>query len=111
MGALSLYEHLSPAEFVEKRDADESWQLLDVREPWEIEIVSAPDSIKIPLSEVAERHAELDPNRPIAVLCHAGGRSARVAEYLASLGFTQVANIVGGIDAWSQEVDNSLPRY
>ncbi len=111
MEALSLYEHLSPAEFAEKRDADESWQLLDVREPWEIEIVSLPDSIKIPLSEVAERHAELDRNRPLAVLCHAGARGARAAEYLVGVGFTRVANIVGGIDAWSREVDNSLPRY
>jgi rhodanese-related sulfurtransferase len=106
-----LYEDLSPADFAGKRDADESWQLLDVREPWEIEIVSVPDSIKIPLSEIPERHAELDKGRPLAVLCHSGGRSARAAGYLASLGFTQVANIAGGIDAWSQEVDNSLPRY
>jgi rhodanese-related sulfurtransferase len=110
-GALSLYEDLSPAEFAGKRDADESWQLLDVREAWEIEIVSVPDSIRIPMSEVPQRHAELDKDRPVAVLCHSGVRSARVAEYLASLRFTQVANIAGGIDAWSQEVDNSLPRY
>ncbi len=106
-----MYEDLSPAEFAEKRDADESWQLLDVREAWEIEIVSLPDSIRVPMSQVPQRHTELDKDRPVAVLCHSGGRSARVAEYLASLGFTQVANIAGGIDAWSQEVDNSLPRY
>lgn len=106
-----MYQDLSPAEFAAQRDADDSWQLLDVREPWEIDIVSLPDSIRIPLAEVPARLAELDRERPVAVLCHAGGRSARAAEYLGGQGFSRVANIAGGINAWSLELDDSLPRY
>ncbi len=106
-----MYQDLSPAEYLRERDADASWQLLDVREPWEIEIVSLPDSISIPMSDIPERFAELDKDRPLAVFCHSGGRSARVAMFLAGQGFSQVANIAGGIDAWSTDVDNSLPRY
>lgn len=63
------------------------------------------------MSDIAERYVELDSGRPLAVLCHSGVRSARVAEFLSGQGFTRIANIAGGIDAWSTDVDNSLPRY
>jgi rhodanese-related sulfurtransferase len=106
-----LYEDISPTEFAAQRDADESWQLLDVREPWEIDIASVPQSIRIPLAEITSRHAELDADKAVAVICHSGGRSAKVAAFLARQGFSRVANIVGGIDAWAEEVDNSLSRY
>jgi len=109
--SITLYEDLSPTEFVSLRDADDAWQIVDVREPWEIEIASLPHSIRIPLAELPSRHAELDADRLVAVLCHSGGRSAKAAEFLASQGFSQVVNIAGGIDAWAREVDNSLPRY
>jgi rhodanese-related sulfurtransferase len=102
---------MSPADFIAQRDAGGAWQIVDVREPWEIEIVSLPHSVRIPLSELPTRHTELDADRPVACLCHSGGRSARAAEFLASRGFSRVVNIAGGIDAWSREVDNSLPRY
>jgi rhodanese-related sulfurtransferase len=104
-------EDLSPTEFVSRRDGGELWQLLDVREPWEVEIAGIENSIKIPMAEVAQRHSELNPDLPLAVLCHSGGRSARVAAYLAERGFTRIANIRGGIDAWSLEIDPTLARY
>ena len=106
-----MHEDLSPADFLAQRDGDESWQLLDVREPWEIALVSIPGSINIPLQQIPERHAELDADKPLAVLCHSGGRSAKAAAFLAGQGFSRVANISGGIDAWARDVDNSLPRY
>ncbi len=106
-----MHEDISPTEFVTRRDADESWQLLDVREPWEIDIASVPQSIKIPLAEIQARQVELNAAKPVAVICHSGGRSARVAAFLAGQGFSRVANIAGGIDAWAEEVDNSLSRY
>ena len=106
-----MHRDLTPTELASLRDADESWQIVDVREPWEIEIASLPHSVKIPLAEIPLRLTELDTDRPVAVLCHSGGRSARAAAYLTSRGFSQVVNIAGGIDAWAQEVDNSLPRY
>jgi rhodanese-related sulfurtransferase len=89
--------------------------LLDVREPWEVQTAHvAPDAfdvVTIPMNEVPARLAELPQDRPIACLCHHGARSQRVAMFLAHQGYTDVANIAGGIDAWSQERDPSVPRY
>ncbi len=106
-----MVENFSPTEFAALRDADESWQLLDVREPWEIEIASVPQSIRIPMADIPSRQTELEAAQPVAVLCHSGGRSAKVADFLATQGFSRVANIDGGIDAWAQELDESLARY
>ncbi|HWI82347.1 rhodanese-like domain-containing protein [Ramlibacter sp.] len=89
--------------------------VLDVREPWEVQTASvAPAGFElrhIPMSLVPVRLHELDPARPVACLCHHGGRSQRVALYLAQQGFQQLANVAGGIDAWSREVDPGVPRY
>jgi rhodanese-related sulfurtransferase len=89
--------------------------VLDVREPEELQIAAIRpngfDLQVIPMNDIPGRLAELDPERPVAVLCHHGGRSQRVAMYLASNGFGAVANIAGGIDAWSLERDGSVPRY
>lgn len=106
-----MVEELTPGEFLRRRDRGEPWQLLDVRESWEIAIARLGQSIEIPMAEVPSRVAELDPSKPLAVICHAGGRSARVAHYLAQNGFERVANIVGGIDAWSVDIDDSISRY
>lgn len=97
--------------FRERRDQGELWRLLDVRENWEIEIAALAESIAIPMAEVPARIGELDRTEPIAVLCHAGIRSGKVANYLAQQGFDRVANITGGIEAWSLTVDPSIPRY
>ncbi len=106
-----MVENISPTEFAARCDADDSWQLLDVREPWEIEIASVPQSIRIPMADILSRQTGLDAGQPVAVLCHSGGRSAKVADFLATQGFSRVANIAGGIDAWAQELDDSLARY
>ena len=106
-----MIEDISPVEFLHRRDAGELWQLLDVREQWEIDTAGVGGTINIPMGEISQRYAELDTATPIAVMCHSGGRSAKVAGYLASAGFAQVANIAGGIDAWSQTIDESIPRY
>jgi len=67
--------------------------------------------LAIPMNEIPARIADLDPTQPIACLCHHGARSQRVATFLASNGFEHVANIAGGIDAWSREVDTGVPQY
>ena len=89
--------------------------VLDVREPSELLTarVSAKDFtlLTIPMGTVPARLAELDPTQPIACLCHHGSRSMQVASYLQARGFAHVANIAGGIDAWSLELDTSVPRY
>jgi rhodanese-related sulfurtransferase len=89
--------------------------VLDVREPAELAVASVkPEGftlLAIPMGEIPGRLAELDRDQPIACLCHHGARSMRVAQFLAQQGFAQVANISGGIDAWSQQRDPSIPRY
>jgi rhodanese-related sulfurtransferase len=89
--------------------------VVDVREPAELRTASIKadgfELLAIPMSEIPQRLAQLDPERPVACLCHHGGRSQRVAMFLAANGFTRVANIAGGIDAWSTEVDPGVPRY
>lgn len=102
---------LTPGEFVERRESGELWQLLDVREPWEIQIASVDNCVKIPMREMPARLEELDLQTPIAVLCHGGMRSASVAAWLSANGADTVANIAGGIDAWSVTVDPSISRY
>ena len=89
--------------------------VLDVREPWELQTASArPDSLDLvhmPMQTIPARLQDLPRDRPIACLCHHGGRSAQVTQFLNNQGFEQAVNIAGGINAWSAEVDPSVPRY
>lgn len=89
--------------------------VLDVREPVELRAAAIRadgfELVAIPMGEIPGRLAELDPDRPVACLCHHGMRSQRVAMFLAHNSFSTVANIAGGIDAWSMELDPSVPRY
>lgn len=104
-------EQLTPTDFIDRRDSGELWQLLDVRETWEVNLASVVGALCIPMGEVIDRVAEIDSSAGVAVMCHSGGRSARVAEFLVQNGFKRVANIAGGIDTWAQDVDQSIPRY
>jgi rhodanese-related sulfurtransferase len=89
--------------------------VLDVREDWELEAASVQPQgfalLTIPMGDVPARLNELDTDAAIAVLCHRGSRSQRVALFLAEQGFTKLANVAGGIDAWSAERDPAVPRY
>ncbi len=102
---------ISVAELARRHDAGEDFVLLDVREPDEIATASIPWAVTIPMGEIPARAAELPADKPIAVLCHAGGRSARVTAYLNQNGFPQAVNVAGGIDAWSTSIDQAVPRY
>lgn len=88
--------------------------LLDVREPWEVQTASVKpdgfDVLALPMREIPGRLAELNPDQPVACLCHHGMRSQQVGRYLVQSGFAEVVNIQGGIDAWSA-LDPSVPRY
>lgn len=103
--------NLTPAELLERQNSGELWRILDVREPWEVEIAGVADAVLIPMQQVPARLEELVAAEPVAVLCHSGVRSARVADWLADNGFVTVANVRGGIDAWSTEIDTTIPRY
>lgn len=88
-------------------------RLIDCREADEFAFCHIAGAELIPLSVFAgSAQAQLpDRQEPIVIYCHAGVRSARAADYLAQLGYTQVRSMAGGIDAWSQEVDPAIPRY
>jgi len=105
-------EELSPEEVAELlRKEPNGVVLLDVREPFERAEATIAPSIHIPMREVAGRIAELPMDKRLVVYCHGGTRSMMVAAYLEGHGFPTVANLSGGIDAWSVRVDPSVPRY
>ena len=103
-----LYKKLSPREYLELKNKDANWQLLDVREPWEIEIAHISNSINIPISNIEKKLIELNPSHSIAVICHIGIRSAKVANILLENSFPVVANIEGGIHEWAENLDRSI---
>jgi rhodanese-related sulfurtransferase len=116
-----MIPQIRPAAFAQWTVAQAGMQamVLDVREPWEFHTAAihpldgaqAFDVLSMPMQEIPARLAELPKDRPIACLCHHGIRSQNVARYLLQNGFEQVVNIAGGIAAWSDEADPSVPRY
>ncbi|MBU1350417.1 MAG: sulfurtransferase [Gammaproteobacteria bacterium] len=113
-----MIDHVRPAQLLAWFSAaPEGSQpvVLDVREPWELQTASVRadgfELVAIPMGELPTRLDELNPASPIACLCHHGARSLRVAAFLQHNGFEQLANITGGIDAWSHENDPAVPRY
>lgn len=85
--------------------------VLDVRECWELDICALDGAVHIPLGELAERRGELERQSPIVVLCHHGVRSLHAAEFLHGCGFADVADLLGGIEAWAEQVDPGMARY
>ena len=115
-----MIEHIRPAQLGEwlahNRSAGLNTPLvLDVREPWEVQLASVqPDGFELvvmPMASIPARLNELPRDKPIACLCHHGARSAQVVHFLMQQGFSNVVNVYGGINAWSAEVDPSVPRY
>ncbi|MDQ5896883.1 MAG: hypothetical protein RLZZ592_786 [Pseudomonadota bacterium] len=90
-------------------------QLLDVREPWEVATASltlpGARRLAIPMHQIPGRLAEIDPQQPVLSLCHHGVRSLQVALFLDRQGFPETYNITGGIDAWSRQIDPTVPLY
>ena len=85
--------------------------LLDVREPSEFEYANIKNSILIPLNQLPQRLNELNLQQEIVVICHHGIRSSQACMYMINIGFKHMANLTGGIDAWSCTCDNSVLRY
>jgi len=107
-----MVEELSPREVAARLKASPTnVVLLDVREPDEREAAVILPSLHIPMREVPSRTDELPKDKEIVVYCHGGTRSMMIAGFLESRGFRRVANLAGGIDAWSVTVDPSVPRY
>jgi len=107
-----MVKNLDPTEFLARRSAGASMTLLDVREDWEIGLAPVPtEVVHIPMGEIADRVQELDPGQETVVICRSGGRSAQVAHFLDARGFKSVANLTGGILAWSRDLDPTIPQY
>ena len=104
-------KQLGPTELKARLAAGDKLQLLDVREEWEFQTAHIEGSILIPMGQVASRIAELDSAAETVVICHHGGRSMQVAGLLEQLGFPNVINLAGGVDAWARLVDPSMPVY
>jgi adenylyltransferase/sulfurtransferase len=103
---------ITVTELKRKLDRGEDVQIVDVREPEEVAIARIPNAVHIPLAQVLNRMGEIDPSRETVVHCKGGVRSARAIEALKRSGFGgNLTNLRGGITAWSNEVDPSVPKY
>lgn len=102
---------ISAPELAERLKQGDHLRLLDVREPHELQISHLPGATLIPLGQLAARLSELDSAEDMVVFCKSGTRSTRALELLLSAGFRKVKNLQGGINAWAEEVDSSLPVY
>ena len=111
MSPAELPLQISVAEAGAWRASGKPFQLLDVREGWEHDVVAVPGDTHIPMGQVPERTAEIVTDRPVVIMCHHGGRSAQVTRFLRGKGFSNVTNLEGGIDAWAREIDTSLATY
>jgi sulfur-carrier protein adenylyltransferase/sulfurtransferase len=97
-------------ELKQRLDAGDNLMILDVREPFEYQIANIGGTL-IPMNEVPQRLAEIDRDREIVVQCRSGGRSQRVAQFLAAQGYPNVKNLAGGILAWADQIDSSITKY
>lgn len=108
--SMSIQE-INPLQLQQWYQQQQKFILLDVREDDEVELVTLPDSLHIPMNLIPIRQNEIPDDKPIVLYCHHGMRSMQVALYLQEAGFEDLYNLSGGIDAWSLTVDPSLPRY
>ena len=102
---------IDPVEVKSKLDRGDKFLLLDVREPHEYQIARIEGATLIPLGQLPARLGELDKNAEIVAHCKMGGRSQQAVDLLKQQGFTNVRNMTGGINAWSDRVDKAVPKY
>ena len=95
----------------ELKEEDKNIQILDIREDTEREHAYVKGTIHIKLTEIANRHIELNKENNIFVMCHTGTRSQAVVKWLKSQGYEHCVNVLGGIDAWAALIDRNIRRY
>jgi len=103
--------HFSSIELKNYLDNGKQPLLLDVREPWEFQIAQIEGSHLIPMRQISQQAATLDPNQEIVLICHHGIRSRQVGYFLESAGFANLINLTGGVEAWARDVDPNMPTY
>ena len=105
-------EEITVTELKRRLDAGEALQIVDVREDNEYAFARLPDTLHIPLGQIVNRLGEIDSGRETVVHCKGGVRSAKAIEALTRAGFSgKLVNLTGGIMAWSNEIDPSVPKY
>jgi rhodanese-related sulfurtransferase len=102
---------ISVEELMAAREGDGDLVVLDVREPWELELARLEGTLDIPMNELPERLSEVPKDKPVAVLCRSGARSLKVTQYLRANGYNLASNVTGGILAWAEAVDPAMTRY
>jgi len=85
--------------------------LIDVREPWELNVCAIPGATSIPMRAIPARYPELSKDAELVLMCHHGVRSQQVAYFLERQGFTKLNNLAGGIAAWARDIDPKMPTY
>ena len=102
---------ITPQDLKGRLEKGDTIFLLDVREPWEFSMAKIDGSVLMPLGTLPESLGTLSREDEIVAICHMGMRSQSAMEFLLQQGFSKVKNLIGGIDAWSVQVDASVPRY
>ena len=105
------HSEISPQSLAARLTNGDALVIIDVREPWEYDLANIPNSDLVPLSTLPSATNRFDKTASYVVLCHHGMRSEMAANWMRSQGFTSVLNLTGGIEAWSMDVDDSVPRY
>jgi rhodanese-related sulfurtransferase len=106
-----LYQEIDAGEYARWQREGKSHCLLDVRESEELRAASIPGALHLPMDQLVQRVDEIPRDKTLVVMCHHGGRSATVAGFLSQMGFTDVYNLDGGIDAYARSVDPAIGRY
>lgn len=109
---MSNLNEITPAQLAERLKGEQKPFLLDVRNPYEVEIASIPGTdLVIPLDQLSERIAELDKQAELVVYCRSGARSGQAVAFLRHHGFNNVTNLNGGVLRWADDVDPSMTKY
>ena len=111
MSDAQTVEQISAKDLAARLQRGDELILLDVRENEELALAKLDHAVHIPMGDVPSRYQQLDPDAEIVVLCHAGMRSYSVALWLKQQDYPNVKSLAGGIDAWSADVDPTVPRY
>lgn len=106
-----IYQSITPRQVIERLKAGDRFRFIDVREPQEYAVARVSEAELLSLTRFNEWIESLSPDEEIVVMCHHGIRSANVCLYLTRNGFEKVYNVEGGIDLWSVEADENVPRY
>jgi rhodanese-related sulfurtransferase len=102
---------ISVEELARRRGVDADLTIVDIREPWEIEICSLPEAQTISLRTIAADPSLIPRDREVVLVCHAGGRSDQLATFLIARGYDRVRSLRGGLDQWAIDIDPSMTRY